>query len=238
MILSSHQPTFLPYLDFWRKLYNSDVFDLAQNDQLTVNNQLYNVRVRIGNANENTLIHLPYEKPEIKGDIMWFHTTKLDMERKERYLRQFRYFENKKKFPFAYELADLFGTIDCEFKYGTTVAEYNTKLIQWLHEFLNIPTKLEVSNFIKQGDDASTRLLNQLKSYQTEPEVIYLSGNGGRNYLNLEQWNNAGFEVKFLDEFERNSLPDYEGMSIISLIAEKGSKNIDWGELLSYKELK
>lgn len=190
MIVSIHQPGYLPWPGYFHRLAMSDVhvfFDDVQFEKHGLNNRnriktlqgslwlTVPVRTR-GRFGEN-----PLNEVEIAED-RWRrrHWRSLC----ESYGRAAHFREHA---PF---LEDIYQ------KTWRRLLPLNITLIEYMLGVLGIKTKIVRASELGVSGEKSDRVLNICKSLNT---TVYLSGNLGRNYLQVEKFCAAGIRVMFQD---------------------------------------
>lgn len=204
-IISCHQPNFIPYLGFFDKMQKSDVL-VIRDEVLFAKKEFHNRnKIRISsNDNINNpkfkwisapvvdvkdfIMHVPIRKTlEIKN-VIWHKRLLNDV--KSAYQRS-KYFS--KFFP---EFEKIFDDSD------EKLVDLNMKIIYFLKKAFKINTKiimaselnLKPENYLES--DASEDLAKICKRLGGD---IYLSGVGGKSYLNLKPFEKEGIEVRFQD---------------------------------------
>lgn len=96
----------------------------------------------------------------------------------------------------------------------------NTALILVIQRLLKIDTSITQSSqfdFKGTGNDLLIEICQKFKAN------IYLSGQGGRNYLDEKKFNDAGIEVRYVEN-------DYKDISILDYLFNYGSSALDAAE--------
>jgi hypothetical protein len=78
---------------------------------------------------------------------------------------------------------------------GPSLAKTNSEIILKIIEILAVPVKIEFDG-AGTYNSPTEKLLEICKRYSA---TMYLSGPSGRKYLNLQEFEKAGIEVKFSD---------------------------------------
>lgn len=110
------------------------------------------------------------------------------------------------------------------------IADLDIYLIKSIIDFLGLKTKIAVSSDLEIGELKTERLVSICKKFGAD---TYLSGPGGKGYMNLEQFEKENIKVVFQD-FNH---PEYEqqfmnygfapNLSIIDLLFNYGEKSRD-----------
>src|SRR3989344_1271390 len=203
LVISCHQPNFLPYLGFFDKMVQSDIL-VIRDEVLFVKKEFHNRnRIRI-NSNDNinspqskwisvpvsdlndNIIHVKIKRDFKIKEVFWNEI--LLKELKTHYQRT-RYFEDY--FP---ELEEIFDNSH------ESLISLNMRIINFIARAFNIRTKiilasnlnLKPKNFEKS--DASQDLANICKALNGN---VYFSGEGGKVYLNKIPFERENIEVEF-----------------------------------------
>ncbi len=205
IILSAHQPNFMPYLGFFDKMKNSDVF-VIRDEVLFIKKEYHNRnRIRINGNNNLTapqdkwlnvpvfhkddyIKHIKINKESSQQNLFW----------SKKILEDIKVNYHKAPFFDEYfpEIQEIFYNSD------DNLLSLNMKIINFLKKYFNIKTKvimaselgLKPSNY--QKSDASEDLVKICKALNAD---VYISGAGGREYLNLKPFEREGIEVRFQD---------------------------------------
>lgn len=210
-IVSAHQPNFLPYLGFFDKMKKSDIFVIRDEVQF-VKKEFHNRnRIRInGNDKDNPQskwVSVPvYETNGLIKDI----NIKKDFNHKNKNWNELILHDIKVN----YNKAPFFENFFCELEKIFDNSEdslnlLNMKIIKFLAKVFEIKTKIII---------ASELNLKQLKNEKSDPSQdladickalncnIYLSGIGGKDYLNKNPFIKEGIKV----EFQEYNHPTYK----------------------------
>lgn len=203
MLVAMHQPNFIPYLGFFDKMLRADAF-VIRDEVLFVNKDFHQRnRIRInGNNNLNNpqskWIKVPViEKPDYIRDIeirkgalsggrQWNLQVLHDIEAS---YKGAGFFE--KYYP---KLKDILLEPD------NRLIDLNLRIIRFLMESFNIDKEIVIASSLGLKDegyaktDASEDIVKICKAVGADS---YLSGAGGKNYLNCEPFQREGVELQF-----------------------------------------
>jgi hypothetical protein len=182
MIISAHQPNFLPYSGFWWKLANSDVLDLRYRAQFTVKGYMRRVMMR------DNWCTLPLEgspryepineirlKPEARTEVMKTIAGRY---------RGARHYKTR-----GQDLLDKIETLDTPYMW-----EFNMELILYIRDVLGITTPIALGLEAIGGKAEGTLSLMRAYPHAT----TYLSGNGAKKYMeDTSIFDEAGIKVKW-----------------------------------------
>jgi len=192
MIVAIHQPNYLPYLGFFDKMSQVDIFVIYDDAQF--NNADFQHRNKIRIFQGWKWLTVPVEKKlksikeiKIKNELhikgkKWSHA----------HLREIR--ENYIDSPFyaKYE-HDFEGIFRENYK---NLIDLNMQIISFLKDAFNIKTKIIFSSELGFTSKSTERLVEIVESLNGD---IYLSGAMGINYLNLSLFESKGIEVQYQD---------------------------------------
>ncbi len=187
MIVSIHQPHFLPWLGYFNKVFHSDVFVWLHNVQYRKN--YFQNRTKIKNPFEDkeTWLTVPVKASlsdsidQVKiADATWVNKAIKTIDQFYRRAPYFdRYFE--KLINTFDESADLDGI--------------NYKTFSFLLKELEYPGKVvRVEDIQVTTLDPNDRLIEICQKLGSDH---YIAGKGGKNYLEMEKWNMAGIKISW-----------------------------------------
>lgn len=182
IILSAHQPNFFPFFPFFQKMDRSDVFVILSQVQFEKNN--YQNRFQL-NDKWHTM-RVPRGTRSIKDQT--YINAKADWKLLKSNLKEYS------------DTLSLFD--DCIFD---SLSLTNETIIKRCVSILEIKTKITIDYPTELK--ATERLVDICK---TNGATTYLSGISGRNYLNLELFEEAGIKVIFQEEKEMLKIPIIE----------------------------
>ena len=192
MIVSIHQPEHLPWLGFFNKLSNCDLFVILDNVQYRKN--YFQNRNQIIGIHGAHWISVPIET---KG-----HTNKLIREmiiaNKQQPKWRKRYISlietNYRKHPYFYNIFPLIENIINRDYDNLTLL--NMDLIQLFTKILDIETKIIYASELNVSGNKSDLILNICKKLESDN---YLAGPSGRDYLNFEDFKKSNIKIHYND---------------------------------------
>ncbi len=221
MILTAHQPTYLPWLGLFHKIAISDAFcsfDIAQYRKRGFN------RNKIKTSQGETLLTVPvltkgyrekkFYEMEINNAINW---------RKDHFKSLY---VNYKKAPHFADYADFFEDLyKKEWKYFTDLTEY---MLKWFMQELGIKVAFSKASQQQFEGKGSGLVLDMCKKLRAD---IYVFGSLGKNYASVEQFENAGVHPYFQDYKHPEYAQLWGGflpsMSIVDLLFNCGPKSLE-----------
>lgn len=178
IILSLHQPNFIPWIGFFYKIAKSDIFVFI--DEVQFIKRSYINRVKIKTVTGTKWMTVPVKT---KGRYYQkINEVEIDNERdwKKKILGLIKMNYSKSPFyeKYFYHLNDYL------MRDYHLLTEFNIGIIKWLLSELSIKTKIyKSSEIIEEVDDPTERIIKICKKFNAE---IYLSGFGGNNYQEVD----------------------------------------------------
>jgi hypothetical protein len=189
MIVVIHQAEHIPWLGYFDKMLQSDLFVVLDNVQFTKNNFQNRNRIIDQNLEPHWLSvpvkiknHLDKSFCEIK--ICYDHNWQ------KRYLGKLYHCYSKKKNFSLY--IDVFEKII--FSNHETIFDLNMSIINFFRDIFNIKTKMILASTLKPKGNSSELLLDICKKLDAK---VYLSGSGGKNYLKENIFTKEGILVNY-----------------------------------------
>ena len=219
MILTGHQPEYLPYIGFFNKAMLADEFVLV--DHVQFNKKNWQNRNKVRTANGWTWLTVPvYSKTrfvqainevEINNDSRW-----TEKHWKTIYL-------NYKKAPYFADFADFFE--DVYTRSWTKLIHLNEEIIRYLFKMLKINIKIHKSSELNIKGKKTDLVIDLCKHLNAS---AYLSGEGAKEYINESTFLDAKLKSYFREIkhpiYERQFKPFEPYMSIIDLLFNYGAK--------------
>ena len=220
-ILSIRQPGYLPFIGFFKKIQATDVFVFLDDVQYTRSD--FDNRNKIRTQDDSMWLTIPIFNKT--GQTL--NEVKIDYSKKwvSKHKSSIEY--NYEKAPYFEEYwKDIELILD---KSWEKLIDLNMELISYFITKLEINTKTVFSSELNINKTGSEKLLEICKDLQVD---TYLSGEFGRNYLDIKLFQQENIKVIF-EKFEH---PTYDqtfdgfvqNMSIIDLLFNEGqnAKNI------------
>ena len=218
MIVSIHQPNFLPWIGFFSKVLQSDVFVLLDNVQYTKNSFIN--RNRIKTPQGVKWLTVPVRTKARFGQLIKEVEINKNVDWRQQHL---------KTLEMCYKRSKFFGLIfknitDIYYKCSwSNLAVFNIELLNWLFSLLEINTKIILASQLNVKGKGTDLLINIVKAVNGD---TYLSGFGGVNYQNEELFKINGIKLRYY-EFSHPIYPQLWGdfvpnLSIIDLLFNCG----------------
>jgi WbqC-like protein family len=219
MIVSIHQPQYLPWLGYFDKIDRADVFVLLDTVQYKKNEWQNRNRIKTARGAQWLTVPVTHHYPQLICEV--------GVNSRERWQHRQRQalVTNYRKAPFWGHLEELFEEIFS--RPWETISELNIHVVKRLAAILGIETPIHVASGLGSfPEDPDERLIALTKLFGAG---TYLAGNGGHGYMDMRKYEQAGIEVLFQDyrhprydqlfgEFEAN-------MSVIDLIYNHGDES-------------
>lgn len=201
MIMSAHQPAYMPWLGYMDKIKRSDIFIFLDTVQYEKNS--FTNRNKIKTADGPVWLSVPV----IKTNHFSKDMSEMLIDRNYNWRRKhlnaiFLAYKKAPNFNKLYpELEKLYGQ-----EYGTIVDLTWNHLHFWL-EYLGIHTKIIKSSSILVSGKKSELILRLCQAVNAD---YYISGIMGRGYLDEGEFSAAGIQVEF-QEYKHPRYPQLYG---------------------------
>lgn len=223
MIVTIHQPEHLPWLGFFDKMRQADVFIFLDNTQFSKNG--FQNRNRIKTSTGSTWLTVPvYTSGRSKQLIQ---DTEISNVHNWRHRNWDLMFQNYKIAPYFDEHRLFFQEVFD--RRWTKLIEINLTIIEYLVEQLGLKTQLVKSSELGIQELGATRVV--LRLCQEFRADVYLSGKHGRDYLDETPFREHGISVKY-QEFHHPMYPQQWGefvcnMSTVDLLFNCGQSSLE-----------
>jgi len=218
LIISVHQPHYLPWLGYFDKIAASDLFVLLDNVQYK--KREYQNRNKIRTRQGVKWLTVPvattgkYEQMtgevEIESGASW----------REKHLETLRH---------AYSSAPHFKRVFEELeelymgREWARLAEINSAMLAWFMKEMEIETRVALESELGTGGLSTERIVNICRAVGAD---VYLSGSGGRDYMDEALFEKAGLKLEY-QKYEHPVYPQVHGgfepfMGIVDLLFNAG----------------
>ena len=223
MILTAHQPVYLPWLGLFHKIALADAFCYFDNVQYQIKD--FNGRNKIKTAQGPIWLTVPVKAKGYRDKKIQEIEIDNSQNWQEKHFKSI--YLSYKKAPFFGNYADFFEDVykkDWEY-----LTDLNECMLKWFLEELDI--KVEYSKASEQNFEGykSDLVLNMCKKFKAD---LYIFGSLGKDYANEENFLKQGVKIYFQD-YKHPVYPQLHGkfepyMSIIDLLFNCGpeSKNV------------
>lgn len=217
-----HQPNFMPWLGYFYKIWQSDIFIFLDDVQFIKTGSSYTNRVAINISNQSNFITIPIKRGSGVQNIN--KTEFLNEKWKKKIIGTLQ--ANYAKSPFFQENKELIFEL-INFK-ANSLAEYNIHFIEIISNKLELNTHFIKSSTFNIQTKSTQRLIELIKKVNA---TTYLSGKGGDEYQEHHLYKQSNITIKY------NEMPNFKykqtkteefifGLSIIDAIFNIGFKNL------------
>lgn len=219
MKIAIHQPNFLPWLGYFYKMAQADVFVLLDNVQYEKNG-LTN-RVRLKTPRGGSWLTLPIQRkfPQLIQEAKLADFPKV----RSKILKTIELNYRRAKY-FDYLFPQLQKTISQDWQ---SLSALNTKLIKLVNQKIGIKTKLAIASDYQVSGRGDDLLINLCKFFKAD---TYLSGAGGSKYQKETKFKQAGIKLEYASFSQPNYLQLWRefipGLSAIDLIFNCGPQSL------------
>lgn len=221
MIVTIHQPDFMPWFGFFNKIAKSDLWILLDHVENNPRDaRFWGRRVKILVNGTPTWLSIPLKKPAERGQVgMPINHMQINTELEKSLYKSFKTVQQ------AYAGSPFYK------QYSYLVEEYffdddsfllnrNLNFIRKVIEILNIDTTFVRSSSFGLNSSKNELLIDLIRAVGGN---IYLCGQGSTGYQDDLKFHGAGIEIKY-NEFEHPSYPQknvsecVHGLSIIDIL--------------------
>lgn len=220
MIVSVHQPQYLPWLGYFDKIIKSDIFVILDDVQYKKNEWQNRNRIKTATGWQWLTVPVTYKFPEkinqvkINSQTSWRkdHLRSLEVNyRPAKFFNQYYSFFQE--------------TLKQEWEY---LSELNIFFIEKILFFLGIKKKILKSSELAMSGEKTDRLVNICKILGGE---TYLSGIGAKDYLEIDKFEKEKIKVVF-QEFVSPVYPQLynnfvSNLSVVDLLFNCGEESLD-----------
>lgn len=223
-IIAIHQPNYIPWLGYFYKIYQSDIFVFLDNVQFS-NKGMHEFHY-IKNPGGRFRLKIPVRYSY--GDTISQVETNQTLEWRNSHLNQIAVNYRKAKF---FEL--IFQDLSQVYNQNMigNLSEFNIELIKFISGKMGFKTEFVVASGLEiQNTDKNDRIIEICKSLNA---AVYYSGNGASAYQNPETFASNGIELRY-SSFKTFEYPQLWGSfeSNISIIDFLMNCGYDWQRVL------
>jgi len=222
MILTAHQPVYLPWLGLFHKIALSDAYCYFDDVQYQVKD--WNNRNKIKTFNGGLWLTVPVLTTGYRGKKIREIEINNSMDWKKKHWKSI--YLNYKKAPFFNKYADFFeDTYKKEWRHLTDLNEY---MLQWFLEQLSIKVKYSKASELNFQGYKSDLVLDMCKKLGAD---LYIFGALGKDYASEDKFERGGVKIYFQD-YNYPKYPQLYGeflpyMSILDLLFNCGDKSLE-----------
>jgi hypothetical protein len=220
MKVAIHQPQYLPWLGFFDKMDQSDIFVLLDDVQYKKNEWQNRNKIRNAEGWQWLTVPVLYDFGQKINEV------KIDNRRdwREKHMKSLEL--NYSKAPYFKDYSSFFREVfEKEWEH---LAELSIYFISGLKDLLGIETKIIKSSRLNITTEKTDRLVDLCKKLEAD---VYLSGAGGSDYLDESAFAQSGIKL----EYQKYTHPEYDQvykgfyphMSVADLLFCCGDKGLD-----------
>jgi hypothetical protein len=192
MIIAIHQPNYLPYLGFFEKMKQSDIFVIYDDAQFNKDDFQHRNKIRIYPGWKYLTVpvekkRIPIMDIRIRNELMM-----KGIPWQEAHLKEIG--DNYKDAPYYKSYEDHLGEVYTD-KYDRLI-DLNMNLIRFFKEAFNVKTKIIFASELGFTSRSTERLVDITEALGGD---VYLSGPAGRDYLDVSLFESRGVSVDFQD---------------------------------------
>lgn len=222
LILSAHQPAYLPWLGYFDKIARSDVFIYL--DQVQFEKNSYTNRNRIKGSNGEIMLtvpvlskgHLDKTIAELEIDNLKNWRSKHVSSIRQSYSKA-RYFEQ-----YASDMEEFYRR---EWVY---ISDFCYEMLLWFLDKLSIKTKIIKQSSLGVGGQKQDLILNLCKHFDASH---FIFGKLGQNYVDQSLFTKNNISISFQDYTHPTYTQLYNEflpfMSILDLLTNEGPSSTD-----------
>ncbi|MEG1887032.1 MAG: WbqC family protein [Oscillospiraceae bacterium] len=222
MIVSIHQPDYIPYIGYFYKIYQSDKFVFLDDAQYSSDNmhQWNKIKTPQGECR----LKIPVEHKF--GDKINEVRTRDELKWKEKHLKTIEMNYSKGKF-----FADIFPEFkDLMMLDYENLADMNIAVNSWFCKQFGFKAKLYRSSDMNINTAREERVIDICKAVDAD---VYISGNGAKAYQIDEHFTQRGVRLQYTDyhaiEYKQLWKDFLPNMSIVDYVFNHG---FDFSEIL------
>ena len=204
MIISVHQPNYIPYLGFFDKMSRSDIFVIYDDAQFNKEDFQHRNRIRIHQGWKWLTVPVEKKQDPINSIKINNEYSKKKYKWQEEHLRAVR--DNYKNAPFYEMYGASFENIYAN-EYDNLV-DLNMDIINYLAKVFAISCKIVFSSELGFTSKSTLRLVEIIEMLDGD---TYLSGSSGRDYLTESLFEKKGIKVEYQDFKHPTYEQCYEG---------------------------
>lgn len=187
MIVSIHQPQFLPYLGFFHKVAHSDLYVVLDDVQFLERGFMHRNEIKMQTGKQWLTVPVVKKYQQRTDEVM------IDPSSSWRRKHWAALESNYRPTPYWQELAPGLKAVLVDGGH-TRLVDLDLDLLRWAFRVLGIRVPVRLSSELSVEGEQTERLVNICKSVGA---AVYLSGKGGRQYMELGQFDAAGVDVRF-----------------------------------------
>jgi hypothetical protein len=220
MIVSVHQPQYLPWLGYFDKIRRADVFVLLDNVQFKKNEWQNRNRIKTPNGLQWLTVPVMYRHPQLINEVEINNRDKWQHRQKQAII------SNYKKAPCWSLLEEFFEEIfSSEWR---CISQLNIFTVKRLAGILGIRTPIYIASELGEfSENPDERLIAVTRHFNGD---TYLAGSGGREYMEVGKYAQNGINVIF-QEYKHPVYSQLYGdfipfASVVDLLFNHGNESL------------
>lgn len=219
MIVSIHQPNFMPWLGFFDKAVRSDLFILLDNVQFEKNDWQNRNRIKGPGGPQWLTVPVQHRFPQTIAEVC------IDNKANWRRKHWNAIASNYSKTPFYEQYGPLFEAV---YQQGwDMLIDLNVRLLNLVFDIIGVKTPVRMASEFQTEQASSERLADLCKAVGGD---IYLAGAGGHDYLDSTPFEAAGIQVEY-QTYSHPTYPQRFGdfaahLSVLDLIMNCGDQSL------------
>lgn len=215
-VVAGHQPNFIPWLGFFYKLAHADVFFLL--DSVQLGSGSYTNRVRIRSTDRATWLTIPVIHHF--GQLIQHVTIDETKAWRARHLGTLKaLYGRHPSFDEVFPLVEKWYSEP----QGDSLSVFNEGIIRSVAELLGLHTEIVRSSSLGCTGAKTDLIVCLARSLGAS---VYLSGQGGANYQDEQEFERTGIELRYSDfvhpVYQQRQQPFIEGLSILDMLFSCG----------------
>ena len=220
MIVSVHQPQYLPWLGYFDKMDRADVFVLLDTVQFKKNEWQNRNRIKTASGPQWLTAPVTYRFPQRIREVEINNRERWQHRQRQAILTNYR---QASCWDFAAPLIEELLTPAWE-----SLSLLNIASVAGLAKLLGISTPLFVASELPGfPEDPDRRLIAIVKHFGAD---TYLAGGGGRDYMDLDLYRQSGINVAFQEYrhpvYEQRFGPFVPFLSVLDLLFNHGPASL------------
>lgn len=222
MIVTIHQPEYFPWIGFFNRIASSDVFIILDDVSYQKNGFINRNKIKTRKGWQWITVPVQGRSPhKLIKEVL------IDNQKDWKREHWSALLQNYESAPYFKDYAGFFEAVfERDWKF---IVELDIYLIRQIVELLGLKTKIERSSLLDVPGQRTARLVNLCKKLGG---TTYLSGPGGKAYLEIDKFEKENIKVVFHEfehpvysqQFMEQGFLSY--MSIIDLLFNEGPKSI------------
>ena len=221
MIVAVHQPQYLPWLGYFDKIRQADIFCYLDNVQYKKNDWQNRNRIKTSQGWQWITVPVHYQFPEKICEVKMNPKVKWQKKHLQALITNFR------RSPFFENFINIYEQIyskDWEY-----LADLNIYFVERLKDALGLSQKPAIkSSQLELRKDPTDRLIDICKAVKAD---TYMSGQDGVKYMDLERFKENSIKV-VIQDFKHPVYPqlfnDFQShMSIVDLLFNCGPESLE-----------